>query len=59
MDEKNFVEVMPAEKKPKDPRMEKMDAQFLPAGRPKRISFRQTKKGLIATRCLPLSTMQQ
>ena len=31
MDEKNFVEVMPGEKKPKDPRMEKMDAQFLPA----------------------------
>ena len=30
MDEKNFVEVMPAEKKPKDPRMEKIEAQFLP-----------------------------
>ena len=31
MDETDFVEVMPSEKKPKDPRMEKMDAKFLPA----------------------------
>ena len=31
MDETDFVEVMPSEKKPKDPRMEKIDAQFLPA----------------------------
>jgi len=31
MDEKDFVEVMPGEKKPKDPRMERMDAQFLPS----------------------------
>jgi hypothetical protein len=30
MDERDFVEVMPAEKKPKDPRMDKMDAKFLP-----------------------------
>jgi hypothetical protein len=30
MDEKDFVEVMPSEKKPKDPRMEKIEAQFLP-----------------------------
>jgi len=31
MDETDFVEVMPSEKKPKDPRMEKIDAQFLPS----------------------------
>jgi hypothetical protein len=30
MDETNFVEVMPAEIKPKDKRMEKMDINFLP-----------------------------
>jgi hypothetical protein len=31
MDETDFVEVMPSEKKPRDPRMEKIEAQFLPA----------------------------
>jgi hypothetical protein len=30
MDDTNFVEVMPSEKKPKDPRMDKIEAQFLP-----------------------------
>ena len=30
MDETDFVEVMPSEKKPRDARIEKMDAQFLP-----------------------------
>lgn len=30
MDETDFVEVMPSEKKPRDARIDKMDAQFLP-----------------------------
>lgn len=30
MDDTNFVEVMPSEKKPRDPRMDKIEAQFLP-----------------------------